>query len=210
MSRSLPPGVLGAVRLAGGVNRFGKPNYQCVWGEDRFEWIGGLWKDWSEHGTIFLREVFEARYVRKYQPPVFHSARWYVEKWMPPEAYGSRDSWERNMREYFNGSSIAAAGCYPSHGDYEHIFTVVGPNGSFVQITPEIARLAIELNKANAEKTVGERMRDRYAREQREEKESRDRIAAALDEVPISKPSEPFKKLVRKMAYTEGIVAHVD
>ena len=120
------------------------------------------------------------------------------------------------MREYFHGSSELAAGSYPDRGDYEHLMTVAGPAteaeplGTFIQVTPEIGRLAVKLNQINAAKTMGERRRDRAIAEQAESKRSDARIAAALDEVPILKPSRQFTDLVRRMAYREGILAHID
>ncbi len=36
------------------------------------------------------------------------------------------------------GVSIPALGPYPARGDYEHCFTLEGPGGEFVQLTPTI------------------------------------------------------------------------
>ena len=42
----------------------------------------------------------------------------------------------RETMEIVNGRSVAALGPYPSRGDYEHCFTLEGPRGEFVQLTP--------------------------------------------------------------------------
>src|ERR1700722_10205243 len=71
--------------LAGGMNRFGEANYRAVWGWSRLDWIGGKWEDHDPHTGTLLREVIELRREPKYLP---HD-RWHIERWMPPESYGS-------------------------------------------------------------------------------------------------------------------------
>ncbi|MGO9642027.1 MAG: hypothetical protein ACLP1Y_12070 [Candidatus Acidiferrales bacterium] len=122
-----------ALRLAGGVNRFGLPNYRAVWGWNRLTWIGGKWEDRGPAGEL-LREVVELREEPKYAPP----DRWHIERWVPPEAYGSPRAWFANTLETENGLAIPALGPYPSRGEYEHCFTLEGPRGEFVQLTPAI------------------------------------------------------------------------
>src|SRR3989442_3070001 len=36
-----PESVRRRLRLAGGINRYGEPNYRAVWGWSRLTWIGG-------------------------------------------------------------------------------------------------------------------------------------------------------------------------
>ena len=119
---------------AGGINRFGEPNYRAVWGWNRLAWIGGKFEDRDEHGAL-LRERIELREEPKY-PAV---NRWHIERWLPPEAYGSPRQWYSQTVERENGVSIPALGPYPSRGDYEHCFTLEGSRGEFLQITPTIA-----------------------------------------------------------------------
>jgi hypothetical protein len=40
------------LRLAGGNNRFGEPNYRAVWGWNRLGWIGGKWEDRDAEGML--------------------------------------------------------------------------------------------------------------------------------------------------------------
>ena len=123
------------LKLAGGCNRYGEANYRAVWGWSRLDWIGGKWEDRDADGKL-LREVVELRREPKYIP---HN-RWHIERWMPPESYGSPEQWNRETREFENGRSIQALGPYPARGDYEHCITVEGPRGEFVQMTPAVAR----------------------------------------------------------------------
>src|ERR1700676_2954059 len=39
-----PASVARRLEIAGGVNRFGRPNYRAVWGWSRLGWIGGKWE----------------------------------------------------------------------------------------------------------------------------------------------------------------------
>jgi hypothetical protein len=152
--------------LAGGWNRFGEPNYRAVWGWSRLDWIGGKWEDRDSAGAL-VREVIELRREPKYTP---HN-RWHIERWMPPESYGSPDQWHAQTMEIENGRNIPALGPYPSRGDYEHCFTLEGPKGEFVQLTPAAARhvaRAIEASRAVATPTRREALEQRTQREERQ------------------------------------------
>src|SRR6266568_3689561 len=120
-----PESVTRGLRLAGGVNRFGEANYRAVWGWNRLAWIGGKFEERDPATGSFLREVVELRQEPKY-PAV---NRWHIERWLPPEAYGSPRAWYTQTIERENGVSIPALGPYPSRGEYEHCFTLEGPRG---------------------------------------------------------------------------------
>ena len=64
------------VARAGGLNRFGDPNFRVVWGGARLDALG-----------------FQ-RYA--YSPALLE--RWIIEVWRPPEAYGSRREWNESER----------------------------------------------------------------------------------------------------------------
>ena len=129
-----PENVARRLELAGGHNPLGEPNYRAVWGWNRLAWIGGKFEDRDEHGEL-LRERFELRREPKY-PAV---NRWHIERWLPPETYGSPLRWYAQTVELANGQSIHALGPYPSRGEYELCFTLETPQGNFVQLTPTIA-----------------------------------------------------------------------
>lgn len=153
--------------LAGGVNRFGEANYRAVWGWSRLDWIGGKWEDHDAVSGTLLREVIELRREPKYLP---HD-RWHIERWMPPESYGSPQEWHAATSEFVGGRNVAALGPYPSRGDYEHCFTVEGPRGEFLQLTPAVARhvaRAIETSHGIASAKKKEALEDRARREERE------------------------------------------
>jgi hypothetical protein len=153
--------------LAGSANQFGEPNYRAVWGWSRLDWIGGKWEDRDPASGTLLREVIEVRREPKYTP---HN-RWHIERLMAPESYGSPEAWHAQTIEIVNGRYIPALGPYPSRGDYEHCFTLEGPEGEFVQLTPAVARhiaRAIETSRGIPRAKKKEALDERTRREERE------------------------------------------
>ncbi len=119
------------VARVGGLNGFGEPNFRVVWGGSRLAWIGGRWTDRDAHGNV-IRETIELRRAPKY----FLRERWHIERWLPPEAYGSPEMWRAQTTEVEDGVSIPALGPYPSRGDYEHCFTLASARGEFIPLSP--------------------------------------------------------------------------
>jgi hypothetical protein len=130
-----PENVAHRLERAGGINRFGEANYRAVWGWNRLAWIGGKFTEHDAATGSLLREIVELRQEPKY-PAV---NRWHIERWVPPETYGSPRAWYAQTMEREHGISIPALGPYPSRGDYEHCFTLEGPRGEFIQLTPTAA-----------------------------------------------------------------------
>lgn len=128
-----PESVTRRLAEAGGVNRFGEANFRAVWGGSRLGWIGGKWEDRDADGAL-TREVVAVRLEPKYVP----LDRWHIERWCPPEMYGSPEDWERATAEVVDGQSVAALGPYPSRGEYEHVMTLTGAGGEFVQLTATV------------------------------------------------------------------------
>ena len=161
------PEIAQALELAGGRNLFGEANYRAVWGWARLDWIGGKWEDRDPVSGALVREVVELRREPKYAP---HD-RWHIERWMPAESYGSPDEWRARTMEIVNGRNVLALGPYPARGDYEHCFTLEGPKGEFVQLTPAVARhiaRAIETSRGIAPAKKREALEERSQREERE------------------------------------------
>jgi hypothetical protein len=186
-----PESVARALRFAGGSNRFGEANYRAVWGWNRLAWIGGKFEDRDEHGRL-IREVVQLRMEPKY-PQV---NRWHIERWCPPESYGSPRSWYAQTIEWEAGKNVPALGPYPTRGDYEHCFTLETPKGEFVQLTPTVARYiasAIEFSR-------GERSSARkVAINRREAKEDLDYENWAYDVMDDACPAfgaQPFVSVI--------------
>ena len=142
---------------AGGYNRFGEPNYRVVWGWNRLTLIGGEWGEKTEDGPAQC----EYRWVPKY--PTLN--RWNLERWVPPEVYGSPFTWWGTTQE-------RELGPYPHRGEYEHCLTLEGPKGEFVQLTAvavEYVVRAIEFSRKHWNKKLErKRLYDREARKDQE------------------------------------------
>jgi hypothetical protein len=186
-----PESVAHRLARAGGLNRFGEPNYRAVWGWNRLAWIGGKFEDRDEHGDL-LREVVELRQEPKY-PAV---NRWHLERWLPPESYGSPRTWYAQTIERENGVSIPALGPYPSRGDYEHCFVLEGPKGEFLQLTATAAEhvaRAIEWSRRFARAPQCSRL---YDREERKEKQYDQWAYDVLDDAVPAFHRQPFVTVV--------------
>jgi len=183
-----PENVAHCLARAGGLNRFGEPNYRAVWGWNRLAWIGGKFAEHDPVTGSLLREVVELRLEPKY-PSV---NRWHIERWLPPEAYGSPRQWYSQTIERQNSVSIPALGPYPSRGEYEHCFTLEGPRGEFLQVTPaaaeRIAR-AIECARRSPRSLSRARL---YEREQRAERRYEQWAYDVLDDAVPAFHKQPF------------------
>jgi len=126
-----PVDVRERITRAGGLNRLGEPNFRVVWGGARLAWIGGRWVDRDASGNV-TREAIELRQEPKYAAV----DRWHIERWVPPEAYGSPEEWSARTTEIEDGVHILALGPYPCRGEYEHCFTLQTSSGAFVQLSP--------------------------------------------------------------------------
>jgi hypothetical protein len=161
-----PASVTRRLTSAGGLNRYGAPNYRVVWGWNRLAWIGGKFEDRDEHGNL-LREVVELRQEPKYA----EVNRWHVERWVPPEAYGSPRQWYAQTVETAEGRRVPALGPYPQRGEYEHCFTIQGLRGEFVQLTPAIVERvarAIEFSRQAPGAKRRERLYDHEVQNQKD------------------------------------------
>lgn len=182
-----PENVTIRLARAGGLNRFGEPNYRAIWGWNRLAWIGGKFEDRDEHGAL-LRERIELREEPKY-PAV---NRWHIERWLPPEAYGSPRQWYAQTIERENGVSIPALGPYPSRGEYEHCFTLEGPRGEFLQLTSTVAEhiaRAIEFSRGLSRAKTRAHL---YDRAQRQEQHYESWAYNVLDDAVPAFHNQPF------------------
>jgi hypothetical protein len=126
-----PKSVAEQLRLAGGENRFGDPNFRVIWGYDRIVPITGEWQDFEQYVatltdkltgisrqrtfTRLKSSVIETRQVPKYLP----GNCWHLEMWRPPEEYGSPEDWKKLGEEVLQGLTVDTSGPYPEMGEYE-------------------------------------------------------------------------------------------
>jgi hypothetical protein len=182
-----PESVARRLELAGGRNRFGEPNYRAVWGWNRLAWIGGKFEERDEHGNL-LRERIELRQEPKY--PTLN--RWHIERWVPPETYGSPRRWYAQTMELADGRSIPALGPYPSRGEYEHCLTLETPRGEFVQLTPTAAEYVARAIECSRRFPRALKRSALYARKGREERAYENWAYDILDNAVPAFHQQPF------------------
>jgi hypothetical protein len=182
-----PESVARILELTGGRNRFGEPNYRAVWGWNRLAWIGGKFEDRDERGAL-LRERIELRKEPKY-PAV---NRWHIERWVPPEVYGSPRTWYAQTNEIASGQTIPALGPYPSRGEYEHCFTLETPKGEFIQLTTTIAEHIARALEYSRCAPRGQKRKTLYEREAREDRAYGDWAFDLLDDATPAFHKQPF------------------
>jgi hypothetical protein len=186
-SHDTPAAVVYRLARAGGINRFGEANYRAAWGWNRLAWIGGKFEDCDEHGVL-LRERIELRKEPKY-PAV---NRWHIERWVPPEVYGSPRQWYAQTIERENGMSIPALGPYPSRGEYEHCFTLETTLGEFLQLTPTIAEHIARAIEYSRKFPRAKSRSGLYEREQRTERNYEQWAFDVMDDAVPAFHKQPF------------------
>jgi hypothetical protein len=112
--RDTPQWATNRVAKLGGNNPLGKPNFRIVWGGSRLHLVGGMFKIVTLTPAPVVTEVAEMRSLHKYFPH-----RWWLEKWLPPEAYGSPDEWYEST--WNPDAKLHSMGPYPSEGEYESV-----------------------------------------------------------------------------------------
>lgn len=172
-----PEGVAARLAAAGGLNKYGEANYRVVWGWNRLGWIGGKFEDRDEQGNL-IREVVELREEPKYAAV----NRWHLERWVPPEAYGSPRTWYAQTVESTDGKSVPALGPYPERGEYEHCFTIEGAHGEFVQLTPTIVERVAQAIEWSRRMPRAVQRAGLYGREERRERKYEEWALDLLDD----------------------------
>lgn len=160
-----------ALRLAGGLNRFGKPNYRVVWGWNRLDWTSGQW-----------------------EPKYNEVNRWHIERWVSPEIYGTPRSWKDQTRgvlgPYPNLGDYEPSLCIDEPCELCQLTgkAKICDHRQFVQLTPTIlygiAR-RIEMSRGFTEQERTEAIRRHLQNEQRAEEKNVDEVLGA-DPAPIS------------------------
>ncbi len=152
-----PPDVAEQLWLAGGLNRFGEPNFRVVWGYDRIVPITGEWQEFEQVlctlrdrvtgvydqriATRLKSSVIETRLVPKYLP----GNCWHLEMWRPPEEYGSPEKWGKVGEEVHGLLTVDTAGPFPSWGEYELCYPLTHDGTNRGQPVPLITDVVTEL-----------------------------------------------------------------
>lgn len=99
----------------GGKNPHSEPCFRVIWGRHRLAWHGGKFTE-RDHSGNAIREVVACRLEPAY--PEFVD-RWLFECWLPPEAFGDEDTWERDTVQWIDGQRVETLGPFPKRGDYD-------------------------------------------------------------------------------------------
>lgn len=123
-------------------NLYGETTYRAIWSQDVQHWACGWWSDYDDQG-ILIRHVFEPRYVPKYH----FAPRWIMEKWHPPEFFGTPEQWEQITAQYSaQHGKILELGPYPSEGAYVFLWKCEDVDGKYLELTPTMAQYTVELD----------------------------------------------------------------
>jgi hypothetical protein len=142
--RTVDPSVVEAIAKVSPLNPYGNPVFRAAWSADVLHWVAGWWNDYDKETGLFIRRVWQARKVPKYQM----AARWVIERWMPPEFFGSRESWEQATQIVSEENMLDFAlelGPYPSEGEYVHVWTCDDADRNYMELTPTLARYTIDI-----------------------------------------------------------------
>lgn len=189
-----PPEVERELRLAGGLNRYGGPMFRVVWGYNRIVPMHGQWEEWEKCAAVltdkltghtetreFIRlksSVIETRQEPKYLP----ANCWHLEKWCPPEDYGSPELWRKQGEEVIQGLTVDTAGEFPSRGEYELVMPLTTDFTNEGKPLPLVSALVGEL--ARMVRVSAERyslMQRKAAIEQRLKREEQGFTRKAID-----------------------------
>lgn len=191
-----PESLVQRIRDLGGINAHGEPNFRIIWGWKRLAWHGGKFHDRDGSGNL-LGVRIETRLEPKYSPP----NRWYFEAWLPAEAYGTPESWDKETVEWIDGVRVETLGPFPRKGDYEQVMVLQTPLrggcktrgacycGGCLEFAPltETAAMAI-LDAVKMSRTLPGVMK-RLAREERQKQAAKEREERALGLLEEKRPA---------------------
>ena len=105
--------------LIGGRNPLGQPNLKVVWGWD---------------ARTFRNGNPEAL---KYPGPFLN--RFILEKWLPPEFFGSQKQWElHRYHKSGDGKKIDLLGDYPRQGSYGMVMPLTTSTGEYIPLSSDV------------------------------------------------------------------------
>ena len=78
-----------------GLNLFNKPLYKLVWSTSELELRHGTFREF--HDDVFIREVTETRWTRKYW---YINDRFILERWIPPELCATKELPDSSQGSY--------------------------------------------------------------------------------------------------------------
>lgn len=197
------------IRLEGGINELGKPNFRIVWGGSRMTVLGGKFSDFDDSGNK-IREITEYRQMPKYPEAV---NRFVVEQYAYPEM--TRSDWEYHFTKLIDGIPIETMGPYPEQGDYECLKVLETPcnckdkcenrnkHHRFVPLTATLLDAIIHVAKLNKHVPVKDRIEFARKRRERQAKADDDKMTEIIGKA--SRPSWALNPHVVLSHMKEGV-----
>lgn len=193
-----PPAVEARIARAGGWNRLGQPNFRVVWGWSRPSLFGGKWEEWDldasgrVRSTTAVQVSYGYRWLPKYEPWFC----WHLERWMPPEHFGTPASWYARYRTVEDGREFYELGPYPHRGEYEHCFPILDRHKPDlpIELTPSLIDYvvaAIEYSRQVVGKDPVKNLEALRAREARKERDWEAYADAVLDDAAPAFHGQP-------------------
>ncbi len=176
--QDVPRELQSRVARAGGFNFFGEPYFRVVWGWSRLTLIGGEWEDYDQNGSL-LRRAIEFRKEPKY---FLGLDRFHMEKWMPPETFGTPRQWYEMTQEVVGGRTISASGPYPSRGEYEHCWTIQTPAGEFAPLDVSMCETVVRAVEFSRHLVRSDRKAAIDRREERKKKDFEEEGMALMED----------------------------
>lgn len=106
-----PPRFQERLTRAGGLNRYGAPNFKLAWGQSLTARRGGRWASGEWYYEGYRDELTDGRPC------------WILVGWQPPEVYGTPERWFRDNVCPVTGLQLLAD--FPWHGNYETLQPLV-------------------------------------------------------------------------------------
>lgn len=157
------------ITRAGGLNRYGTPNFILGWSQTETFRAGGVWPDDRFAG---YREV----YVANCSPYAPRDGYWMLMEWEGPEAYGDEALYHFTNRDANTG--LTSLGPYPHRGHYKLAVKLVNTiidNGTLRvlpwELTSKVIDLVVPTVIAAKKDTLSRRLR--FEEEQRQKRERR-------------------------------------
>jgi hypothetical protein len=98
------------ITRAGGLNRYGEPNFKLAWSQSETQLAGGVW---PHERYVGYRELFVATWS-PYQP---RQGYWMLMEWTSPEQYQGETFYHFINRDEATG--LCVLGPYPHRGRYQ-------------------------------------------------------------------------------------------
>jgi hypothetical protein len=192
--RLCPPEYQDRLTEIGGLNRFGGPNWRLVWGQTETETVGGRWHMLTGKTQLTVGrngqlvqvpvtvDIDEIRTVLKYG-----DTAWVLERWFPPEQYGTVEGWERDNMDPASG--LPLLGPYPDEGFYESCYKLSDGESDLMQLNDYVLDSLVNLILKTYETTEWERRAAREAeRKAFEEAEHQRKVDLYVDKQLESDP----------------------